>query len=278
MAGAAVDAKEASKVEASVVFLWNLFLALGEAGAMHKDFVALSPASKVGFKDMVSAGFRECPLSMLRAACGVLRRWRAWATLAEDACASPSAILVALWLRSLRSRGPTAAHGTLATLVWLEDHIGLRAHSRAPLVRQQAAVGGGHVPDQAIHLRVRVWAFLEELASTPNPFVRAVALAWLLCTAGALRFAHLQRSTLLRMTDCGMFFRASRGKTRTQGVRKPFEWTVPRLGLTGLDLGAQLEKHLAYAGSMGYMIPDFGPKMGGSGGRCVLPAVRYDLA
>jgi len=205
------------------------------------------------------ATFAEMPLSTLRGACGVLRRRRAWAVSAEASWASPSAMHVALWLRSLRVRGPTAAHGALAYLVWLEQRLGLRTSSSSTSVKQQGSIAGGHVPVQAVLLRVRVWTLFEELLQATSPFIRAVALAWLLCTSGALRFAHLQRSTLLRTTAAGMFLRAARGKARTKGVRRPLEWTAPRWGLTKVDYSVFLDMHLSAVGHRGYLIPDFGP-------------------
>ena len=120
------------------------------------------------------------------------------------------------------------------------------------------------MPVQAVLLRARVWAHFEGLLTSSSPYVKAVALAWLLCTAGAMRFAHLQRSTVLRMTPVGVFLRAARGKARTKGVRKPLEWTLPRVGLTGVDYGAHLDSHLELIGAgRGYIVPDVGPRMGG---------------
>ena len=133
------------------------------------------------------------------------------------------------------------------------------------------------MPVQAVLLRARVWAHFEGLLTSGSPYVRAVALAWLLCTAGAMRFAHLQRSTVLRMTPVGVFLRAARGKARTKGVRKPLEWTLPRVGLTGVDYGTHLDSHLELIGAgRGYIVPDVGPRMGGLAGAeffkdCAMP-------
>ena len=261
--GSAVDVREEAKLQSCIATLWAAFEAMGEAGNFWGDYMALSPATRPQFRAMTAETLRECPLSTLRGACGVLKRWQAWALEAEAPWTNPSAIVVALWLRSLRTRGPTAAHGALRTLAWLELRIGMRMSTSVALVKQQGSVVGGHTPVQAVLLRVRVWAYLEDMVASANPFVRGLCLAWLLCTSGALRFAHLQRSVLLRMTPCGMFLRASRGKARTKGVRAPMEWSAPRLGLTGVDLGHHLDRHLALIGSRGYLLPDFGPKMCG---------------
>ena len=259
--GAAVDEKENAAMRAKATILWDAFVDIGAAGKHYEDFAALNPASKAGFKAMLLAGFAEMPLATLRGACCALRRWREWAAQAEADWWAPSAVHVALWLRSLRPRGPTAAHGALANLAWLEARIGLRASTDTLLVKQQGSVAGGHVPVQAVLLRARVWAHFEGLLTSTCPYVRAVALAWLLCTAGAMRFAHLQRSTVLRMTPVGVFLRAARGKARTKGVRSPLEWTLPRLGLTGVDYGTHLDRHLALVGSgRGYIVPDIGPR------------------
>ena len=258
--GAAVDVKEAAAVQARADILWQAFIAIGEHGALFANYAALNMTYSAHFHDMLLANFKEVPLSTLRGVCSALRRWRDWAEQAEASWTAPTAILVALWLRSLRPRGPTAAHGALANLSWLEDRIGLRVWSSSPIVRQQGSIAGGHVPVQAVLLRVRVWVLFEEWLQASSPFIRAVALAWLLCTSGALRFAHLQRSTLLRTSPAGLFLRAARGKARTKGVRRPLDWTAPRLGLTGVDYGVFLDRHLGEVGQQGFLLPDIGPR------------------
>ena len=60
---------------------------------------------------------------------------------------------------------------------------------------------------------------------------------WLLLILGCMRFAHLQRSTFVSAGHDHIEFLAARGKSRVDGLRKPFTWRVPFQPLTGLDLG-----------------------------------------
>ena len=140
--GSAVDVREEAKLQSCIATLWAAFEAMGEAGNFWGDYMALSPATRPQFRAMTAETLRECPLSTLRGACGVLKRWQAWALEAEAPWTNPSAIVVALWLRSLRTRGPTAAHGALRTLAWLELRIGMRMSTSVALVKQQGSIVG----------------------------------------------------------------------------------------------------------------------------------------
>ena len=104
--------------------------------------------------------------------------------------------------------------------------------------------------------------------SSRNSAVSALALTWVTLTYAVLRFAHLQRSTILRVLDNAISGRASLGKRRTQGRRRPFDWRAPRWGITGLDLGAAVHSFItrAFAGGLqaAFFLPDLLPK------RCTL--------
>eukprot|EP00972_Heterocapsa_arctica_P108243 15939744-Heterocapsa_arctica.AAC.1 len=64
------------------------------------------------------------------------------------------------------------------------------------MARRQGAVQGGQEARQAVPVRLKVWLHLETIAMGEDVFWAALALTWLLCTAGVLRFAHYQRSRI----------------------------------------------------------------------------------
>eukprot|EP00971_Amphidinium_carterae_P003289 64990-Amphidinium_carterae.1 len=66
---------------------------------------------------------------------------------------------------------------------------------------------------------------------------------------GTLRFAHVQRSSIVS-TDHNVFQgHCSRGKTLVAESRPGFSWCVPRYGVTGVDLGSDL----SFVGTDGYL-------------------------
>ena len=50
----------------------------------------------------------------------------------------------------------------------------------------------------------------------------------LLVTGGCIRFLHVQRATLVDMTDDLVVFRCAKGKRRQYGMREGFRWATPR--------------------------------------------------
>ena len=59
--GAAVDEKENTAMRAKATILWDAFVDIGAAGKHYKDFAALNPASKTGFKAMLLCCWRGSP-------------------------------------------------------------------------------------------------------------------------------------------------------------------------------------------------------------------------
>ena len=62
-------------------------------------------------------------------------------------------------------------------------------------------------------------------------FARMAALL----TVGCVRFKHQGRSVLGAANGTYLTFQCSMGKTKTGGVRQPFEWVVPRVLQRGKD-------------------------------------------
>lgn len=201
--------------------------------------------------------------STLQGALRLVRRWRRHCEECKIEPWTPSGIHVALWLSSLKERGPTAPHGAFTTLQWLEKKLGINFHTSSDRVRGQSAVPQSHLETQAVPLSLKLILGLESLVGSRNHAVSALALTWLLLTFAVLRFAHLQRSVILRVLDNSIAAKASLGKRRTQGRRRPFEWRAPRWGIAGGDLGAAVHEQLArsFGGQAqpGFFLPDFSP-------------------
>ena len=255
-AGAASDSREAARIISLVGSLWELFSAIGPCGSLWDSYASLHGDLKADQKGLMLETWAELPVSSLTAALGVVTRWKSWAVQRKIPWRSPKASHVALWLRSLRVRGPTAAHGAFATMRWVEQHVGLKAHTSVAQVRAQGAVAPVHIERQAEPMPIRVWLYLEHCALSENAFVSAIALTWLFMLAGVIRYTHVQRSEITGLTSCMIKGIASRGKRRTQGKRRPFEWSVPRFSLKGLDLGARLQAYIGGA-SAGQPPPAF---------------------
>ena len=256
--------REKTAVESACADLWQLFLELGESGSQWKDYSSLCASDKDKFATMFFDTMCLVAITTLQSALRVMRKWKRHCGDSGISPWQPSAVHVALWLRSLREHGPTAPQGAYNTLKWLERKVGMCFHCCLPLVRDQAAVPQSHIETQATPLLLSVILGLEWLLSSQNDAVKALALTWLMLTFAVLRFAHLQRSTILEVMEHGIAARASLGKRRTQGRRRPFEWRAPRKGITNVDLGvavhAFLKRAFVSASPQSFFLPDFLPK------------------
>ena len=255
--------RERKVVEAAVSELWALFLEVGARSSQWSDYVVLSPSDKEQFANMFFDDMCLVALPTLQAALRLMQRWRRHCAESNIEPWQPSSIHVAIWLRSLKERGPTAPHGAYATLKWVEKKLGLDFHTSSDRVRGQSAVPQCHTESQAKPLTLSLILGLESLICSRNQAVGALALTWLLLTYAVLRFAHLQRSVILRVLDNGIAAKASLGKRRSQGRRRPFEWRAPRFGVAGCDIGSAVHEHLGRSfgdkTQPGFFLPDFAP-------------------
>eukprot|EP00973_Karenia_brevis_P084585 11738006-Karenia_brevis.AAC.1 len=71
-------------------------------------------------------------------------------------------------------------------------------------------------------------AHWEHLAQSDNIFVTSIALASLCLLFGALHFAHLPRSCLLRACPKVCLLCCSLGTSSVGGSRVPYFWPLPR--------------------------------------------------
>ena len=254
--GAARDSREALRISVLVCALWALFVDIGSDGLFWNSYASMHSDLRSEHECLCRETWSELPASTLSNALSAMTRWKSWAVQRRIPWRLPLPTHVALWLRSLRDRGPTAPHGAFAMLRWVEKHLGFSAHTDAPQVRAQGVVMASHREVQATPLPVRVWAFLESVAAGGNVFASAISLVWILLLVGVLRFAHVQRSRIVAMTDDMISGLASRGKKRVHGRRRPLEWSAPRFGLTGVDIGARLQAYLTRA-TAGQALPPF---------------------
>eukprot|EP00435_Cladocopium_sp_Y103_P072039 s1255_g39.t1 len=260
--------REKRVVEDAASALWSLFLDIGACGRLWSEYVVLTPSDQQQFANMFFDEMCLVAPTTLQAALRLMRRWRRHCEECEVEPWKSSSIHVAIWLRSLRERGPTAPHGAFSTLKWLEKKLGVDFHTSCDRVRGQSAVPQNHVESQATPLTLKMILGLESLLTSRNHAVSGLALAWILLTFAVLRFAHLQRSVISRVLDNGIAATASLGKRRTQGRRRPFEWRAPRWGVTGCDIGAAVHEQLARSFGVspqpGFFLPDILPS------RCTL--------
>jgi hypothetical protein len=169
------------------------------------------------------------------------RAAQTWRELASymDAKAMPYAGISGILLQAFQdqSTAPARVHNSLR---WMVRNLHLRLpamHLLAPGAKQARL---GHEAGQAAVIEP---SMLWQVEAMMVGMLKAGHEAWLCVFAlwaqamGCLRFRHVQRSMLVKLTGSSMVFWCSRGKQ--QAVRTGFQWLIPRRTVVEqFDVGA----------------------------------------
>ena len=207
--------------------VWALFLRAGKSSSLYRN---LPKEEEPIFKNLLLRPIRRYPDSM-QARLAAWRRWETWvATQPADLQLSPfkpGDYAVGKYLQGVEEGGPTAAANAWAGLKWWATRLGLDLGLDSPLVNDYRFKVQGHTTKQADVLTLEVTSLLRQEAGGRG--VRATfASMILLVTGGCIRFLHVQRSSLMNVTDDLAIFRCAKGKRRQHGIREGFRWATPR--------------------------------------------------
>ena len=248
--------------------LWDIFTSFGTHAERSKEYMALPSRLQKEARQYFFEHHGEAALPTLTGIASAFRRWRQWVELDEQDSRKkmafmPTEMHVTLWLHSLRARGPTVPRSAYNSLKWLQVNFGASFHVEVPSVKDAAKEPSLHEPVQATPLSVKVWLFLEAALTHRNPFVTWLAATWFLIINGVLRFIHVQRSHIYKLTDVGIFGHCSLGKSKRGGRRRPFRWVAVRHTPHGTDLGAIFQSMVGSVPQDGdnpkWLLSDFGP-------------------
>ena len=131
------------------------------------------------------------------------------------------------FLQSNAVRGPAVAQSLFQQMLWWRSHVGVPFPANDPLLAIWNRPAANHRSVQHEPLPVSIVFQLSKIATGACPIAGAFAGFSLLPLAACLRFAHVQRSVDLQLRGPFLFGLCTRGKSREQRVRKPFEWACP---------------------------------------------------
>jgi hypothetical protein len=248
--------------------VWAIYLRAGKASAFRKT--AEQPDEEV-LKTLLLRPIARYADSM-PARLAAWRRWEKW-TMAQrpadhKAPFKPSELLTGKYLMEIDKNGTTAASQAWAALKWWADRLGLDLALQSPLVQDFRLKVQGHVTEQAEVLPLTLIPHLRDLARERG--TRGTFASMLLVIAGAcVRFAHVQRSAVVDITEDLIIFKCSKGKKRQQGVREAYRWATPRCWAPGDDTAAKAitlvkdvaDKAKGYANAP-FLIPDLSTSQG----------------
>ncbi|CAE8612721.1 unnamed protein product [Polarella glacialis] len=226
--------------EEHLSLMWSLFAELGDRGLRRSAAVLEdADAAKPGFM----RNFREFDEGQLRSKLSVLKRWQRWYE-ARQPRDQPywltSANAVSAFLASVNEGGPTASSGVYQGLLWWSTYVGIPFHLSDPSVCSFKTKDAGHSEEPVPPIDVMTFDRMLSLSLALQGSISIFAGCVILMLSACLRFARLQRSTLLRIQDGCLVGTCSRGKRRVAGVRPPFDWATPLVIQPGRNPFAQI--------------------------------------
>ena len=193
-----------------------------------------------GTKDVVLANASRLGLGRLSALIAAYRRWKRYAIEAGVEVNKPLPIQVALFLKKVRQGGPTAASSQYQAMLWWQKSMGAELPMEHWLVTPWRLHNAGHQGAQATELPP--WEFLNLLrwTSTLQGTHQLLASFMIMVAVACVRYEHVQRSHFIRKHDGWLEFFCRQGKSRKQGTRPGYAWSVPDIQWKGYSLCAVL--------------------------------------
>ena len=163
-------------------------------------------------------------------------RWSRWTSLSSVRLATPAPTQMACYMKLVSEGGPTAAWSQARSLAWLSRHLKIILHVQHELVSPWCVPKTGHSAVSKTPAIAKITVHWETLLRSNNPYVSQIAAANLICAWGVVRFKHMQRSRWIKSRESGAVAFCSLGKSKRDGSRGGFWWTMPQAGLTGMDI------------------------------------------
>ena len=229
------------KISAHAVLLFDELEKLGQASSRYKLWG--TGGSFHGSREALLAeinGFEEGSLLLH------YQRWRRLINYLAEAGSRPQDArgpMIAKFLQTYKAKGPTAAHGVRASLIWLSTHLGIDLHARDPTICALSRVPVNYEERSAPSFTIKMVIHCEYWANSGQEIFAYVAWVILALVHGCIRFCDAQRSTLLK---CGssLHGRASDSKAKIFGRRRPMHWYAPLTGLTGVPWAQRLHSFI----------------------------------
>ena len=221
-------------------FFSGIYLKLGRSGLQYSPLLDSQPEhARFALFNKLSA-FERTSLKSRLSAC---RRWVRFVEACQPAGMDPTSPTLEATFEFLQvnaTRGPTVAQGLFQQLLWWRSHVGVPfIILNDPLMMVWNRPAENHRSVQHDPLPIPVVVNLVKVAVGPCPIAAAFAGFALLPLVACLRFAHVQRSTGLKLQGPFLLGFCTRGKSRDRSIRKPFDWACPHSFLGSPDVFRQ---------------------------------------
>ena len=258
-----------SKATQSAADLWNILINAGDASKIFKDASSLSPKLQVAFRRHQLARWVDIPAPSLRGYIMSFQRFSVWCrSHGVDPFHATRPIFV-LYFGELQEGKATVSQNHHRRLSWIGIHFELPWDLNSKSIVDAASVRSSHVESQISPMRISMWAILALLSTSGNIIVKGVALFWIIIIQGVIRPKHLQCSKIICLHPHSIEGKASLGKVKTFGRRRPFAWRCPREDILSTDMGSRAMEFLQHSGESDreFFMPDTSPDGVGFNGK-----------
>ena len=261
-----VDVPEvASRVDRLKSQLWDTLLSFGNSSTHYVDLDLGSKSRRAEAKAIWIRGLDGTAAGTMAGAISAFSRWNRWALSVPADPLLPRPVDMASFLRDISAGGPTAALSAFRSLRWFCSKLGVELMLENPLVSPWGQPAVGHKSKGVDPAEIRVVIHWETLLSSPNPYVRQIACGNLLIIFGVLRFAHVQRSYMLKNARHVLVGKCSQGKSKVEGSRPGFFWALPKAGVAEKGMGDLIMEFLDSLANKApnlnsFLLHDFLPK------------------
>lgn len=249
------------KLLVTVALMWDLLVLAGDSSAIRREAQLLSHDLQQQLRAHVMSRWVDLPSQSLKGYLLSFHKFSEWcARYSVDPFKATRAHMI-LYFASLQDQKATVAQRHYRALLWLNAHLELNWSLAGNFVAQSAAARSSHIEQQVSPMRLSLWVVLTILSSVDNIVVRGLALFWILILEGVLRPVHLQRSSISVLLPEAVEGRATAGKARLFGKRRPFTRRCPRIDIIGGDLGERVVSFFALASDSerSFFLPDTRP-------------------
>ena len=214
--------------------LFDLALSWGSLGRLGSRRAPLTKAQRVFYDEAQVKRLARFDVKGLLAKRRVWARWECWCRANGEDPLQPSEIAAGAFCSGHSDR-PATPGQLWAGLAWLAKYLGLpvplpQDDRPPPTSKSGKAVELTQAPpaDPCIIHALEEWLGRERRPGPLTGVVLGVLVGWLAC----LRFAHIQRSIPLWISDVALGGWCFKGKGKAG-----YRWSMPRFGLSGLDIG-----------------------------------------
>jgi len=227
---------KSSKKVSMLDTMWQWVKEAGQSSSISAEISKMTQADQLLYFRSWSQPLHKMEPRYLGQKLGIFKSWMTWARGRNYNPYDPSPLQMAEYMEMLSKRAATTAVGSAAQLNWMATKLGIQLHIVHPIVQAWIHIPEGYQPSPQYPFKIKVLAHYDHLAKSDNQVLGHFADSVLLQVNGTLRYAHMQRSTLIDCTPHVILGNCPKGKSKRQDS-SAYYWVSPVATVATEDWG-----------------------------------------